>query len=161
MWTPKKQHTREGFEYHLGVNHLGHFYLANLLTPKLIESRPSRLIVVACRDYQKGLINYDDLNSSESYDKESAYNQSKLASVMCALELGERLKSSGVTVTCVDPGYVHSDLMRYSSVHRSPYSPVSLFFKAFLKTPLMGAQSIVYASVVETERCDLNGKYIR
>lgn len=160
MWTPKKL-TREGFEYHLGVNHLGHFCLTSLLTPKLVESRPSRVLVLACRDYQKSsAINFEDLNSSSSYDESRAYNQSKLASVMFALELSERLRDKGVSVTCVDPGYVYSDLMRHSSVYKSPYSPISLFFKAMLKTPLMGAQSVVYASVVEGGR-DLNGKYIR
>lgn len=159
MWTPKKL-TREGFEFHLGVNHLGPFYLTSLLTPKLIESQPSRVIIVACRDYQKGAINFEDLNASTSYDESKAYNQSKLANVMCGLDLSERLKDKGVSVTFVDPGYVHTDLMRHSSVYKSPYSPVSLFFKAMLKTALMGAQSVVYASVVETNR-DLNGKYIR
>ena len=79
---------------------------------------------------------------------------------MYGLELSERLKDKGVSVMFVDPGYVYTDLMRHSSVYKSPYSPVSLFFKAMLKTALMGAQSVVYASVVETNRY-LNGKYIR
>lgn len=79
---------------------------------------------------------------------------------MSALELADRVRDKGVSVVCVDPGYVHSDLMRYSSVYKSPYSPVSLFFKAFLKTPLMGAQSVVFASVRE-DVDKLNGSYIR
>jgi NAD(P)-dependent dehydrogenase (short-subunit alcohol dehydrogenase family) len=105
MWNPKK-HTKEGFESHLGVNHLGHFYLTNLLLPKLLQSSPSRIVVVTCRDYQKGVINFDDLNGAKSYDEEIAYNQSKLANVLFALELNTRLKEKHVTVNCVDPGYV-------------------------------------------------------
>lgn len=163
MWSPKK-HTKEGFEYHLGVNHLGHFYLTNLLMDKLRASSPSRVVVLACRDYLKAAqIDFADLNASSHYDAAHAYNQSKLAAVMCALELAERERDvvkSGVSVACVDPGYVHSDLMRNSSVYKSPYSPVSLFFKAFLKTPLMGAQSVVFACVHEPAD-NLNAAYIR
>lgn len=159
MWCPKS-YTKEGFEKHLGVNHLGHFYLTNLLLPKLIESSPSRIVVLTSRDHIKGRINFEDLNSSKNYNEEEAYNQSKLANVLFTTELSDRLKGTNVTVNSVDPGYVYSDLMRYSSVYKSPYSPVSLFFKVFLKTPEMGAQSVIYTSVskrFETE----TGKYIR
>lgn len=159
MWGPKSL-TKEGFERHLGVNHLGHFYLTNLLLPKLIESSPSRIVVLSSRDHMKGKINFEDLNSSKKYNEEDAYNQSKLANVLFANELSERLKETGVTVNCVDPGYVYTDLMRNSSVYKSPYSPISLFFKVFLKTPEMGAQPVVYACVSKRYEIE-TGKYIR
>lgn len=159
MWHPKG-YTKEGFETHFGVNHLGHFYLTNLLLPVLKYSYPSRVVVLTSRDHLKGKINFEDLNSAKNYNEEDAYNQSKLANVLFAQELSDRLKGTGVTANCVDPGYVYTDLMRYSSVYKSPYSPISFGFKMFLKTPKMGAQPVVFACVCK-EIEDITGKYFR
>eukprot|EP00962_Isochrysis_galbana_P056728 scaffold28822_cov129-Isochrysis_galbana.AAC.1 len=39
--------TAEGFEETIGVNHLGHFLLAQLLTPTLSKSPRARLVITA------------------------------------------------------------------------------------------------------------------
>ena len=44
-------HTVDGIERHFAVNHLGHYYLANLLIDTLRESQPSRLVVVASESH--------------------------------------------------------------------------------------------------------------
>lgn len=97
MWN-KKSITKDGFETHFGVNHLGHFYLTNLLLEKLKYSKPSRIVIVSCRDYVKGKLNFNDLNSSKNYNEEEAYNQSKLANVLFMHHLSDLLKETGVTV---------------------------------------------------------------
>lgn len=44
--------TEDGFEMTFQVNHLGHFYLVKLLTPILIESAPSRVVVLSSESHR-------------------------------------------------------------------------------------------------------------
>lgn len=97
--------TKDGFEMHLGVNHLGHFLLTNLLLDMLKASAPSRVVVVSSiAEWIFGKIKRDDLNSEKSYSKWGAYGQSKLANVLFTRELAKRLEGTGVTANCCHPG---------------------------------------------------------
>ena len=128
--------------------------------PKLKSSNDSRILIVSCADHLKGEINFEDLNSAKNYNADFAYNQSKLANVLFGMELSERLKDTGVTVNCVIPGYTYTDHMKNASVYKSPYSPVSFFFKIFLKTPIFAAQTVVFASVSPRLE-NVTGKFVR
>ena len=48
-------------------------------------------MVVTCSAHQKGEINKEDLNFTKKYDATAAYNQSKLANVLFARELGRQM----------------------------------------------------------------------
>ena len=108
--TGDRRETANGFEQMFGVNHLGHFHLTNLLTPTLIESAPSRVVVVASVAHRWALrgLPHDDLQSSRRFSGSRAYGRSKLANVLHARELARRLDGTGVTVNAVHPGSVNS-----------------------------------------------------
>ena len=69
----------------------------------------SRIIVVSSTDHFRGEINWDDVNykmisKSTPYDAAKAYYQSKLANIMHANQLTNRLEGTGVSVFAVHPG---------------------------------------------------------
>ncbi|GLV36495.1 uncharacterized protein CBL_08008 [Carabus blaptoides fortunei] len=148
MRTPYTK-TKDGFEMQLGVNHLGHFLLTNLLLDKLKSSAPSRIINVSSIAHYRGNINTTDLNSEKEYDKASAYSQSKLANILFTKELAERLKASGVTVNAVHPGLVDTEIIRHMSFFNSWFSKIFLkpFMWPFIKSPRQGAQTTIYAAL--------------
>ncbi|XP_067845380.1 retinol dehydrogenase 13-like isoform X2 [Heptranchias perlo] len=84
--------TQDGFEMQLGVNHLGHFLLTNLLLEKLKNSGNGRIINVSSLAHIVGQIDFNDLNwEKKKYDTKAAYCQSKLANVLFTKELAKRL----------------------------------------------------------------------
>ena len=108
----KAQMTQQGFEMQIGVNHLSHFLLTQLLLPTLIETGESRVITVSSMLHQKGAIDFESFRGGGRYSAQKAYGQSKLANVLFALELAERLKHTSVTSNVLHPGGVATDIVR-------------------------------------------------
>ena len=112
MASPRR-YTADGFELHLGTNHLGHFALTNLLLP-LMEGRDDARVVTVSSNAHKTVrhIAFDNLNGDHRYFRWNAYGQSKLANLMFALELDRRLHDEGSTVKSLaaHPGYTATNL---------------------------------------------------
>lgn len=146
--------TVDGFEMHIGVNHLGHFLLTSLLIGLLKRSAPARIVVVSSLAHNFGWIRFHDLHSQGSYNSGLAYCQSKLANVLFTRELASRLKGTNVTVNSVHPGTVNSDLTRHSTLMTILFT----VFSVFLKTPREGAQTSIYCAIAE-ELHSISGKH--
>ncbi|KAK2533278.1 retinol dehydrogenase 12-like protein [Columba livia] len=84
--------TADGFETHLGVNHLGHFLLTFLLLERLKQSAPARIVNVSSLAHHVGRIRFHDLHGEKSYNRGLAYCHSKLANVLFTRELARRLQ---------------------------------------------------------------------
>ncbi|KAI3523062.1 hypothetical protein L1887_01118 [Cichorium endivia] len=118
------QLSQDGIEMQFATNHLGHFYLTNLLLDKMkntasstgIEGRIINLSSVAhLHTYEEG-IKFDSINDEKIYSDKKAYGQSKLAGILHANELSRRLQEEGVniTVNSVHPGLIMTNLMKHS-----------------------------------------------
>ena len=95
---PTQRLTVDGFESMLGTNHYGHFVLCGLLFPR-IEASKGRIVVVSSLGYNMGIktIQFDDMNWDKNYHQNKTYSQSKLAQMMFAYELQDRLTARGKT----------------------------------------------------------------
>lgn len=114
---PSRKLTVDGFESQLGTNHYGHFVLCGLLFDRIEESA-GRIVVVASLGYKMGLrtIQFDDMNWDANYSANPAYSQSKLAQMMFAYELQDRVAAAGkrVEVYVCHPGSSKTSLISTS-----------------------------------------------
>ena len=106
----QRQLTVQGLEYTFGVNHLGPFYLTNLLLERLRAGAPSRVINVTSVGHHAAWhgMRFEDLQSEKGYEAMEAYCRSKLANILFTRELAKRLAGTGVTANAVHPGPVRS-----------------------------------------------------
>jgi retinol dehydrogenase 14 len=95
--------TADGLEHTFAVNHLAAFLLTDLLLDRLKASAPARVVTVSSGAQSMGKIDFEDLQGERTYSGQTAYNQSKLASVMFTYELARRLEGTGVTATVLIP----------------------------------------------------------
>ena len=100
--------TEEGFEGHIGINHLGHFLLTNLLLDAIKRSPSGRIVTVGSVVYETVKeFDFDGLSKTAKTNaqglKNESYNQSKLANVLFTVALSNRLKGTNVTanIMCV------------------------------------------------------------
>jgi len=109
MWS-KRSTTVQGFEQHFGVNHLGHFYLTNLLLPRLKSSAPARVINLSSVGHNWSVfgMRWTDMQFNRFYYSMGAYSQSKLANILFTRGLARRLDPAVVTANAAHPGPVRS-----------------------------------------------------
>lgn len=146
--------TVDGFETHFGVNQLGPYLFTELLLPKLRASAPARIVIVASRAHIRVKnVGLDAVRRpTPSMTGFRQYAQSKLANVLWARELGERLSGAGVTTYAVHPGVIASDIWR-----RVP-APLRFIAKLFMKNNEEGAATSLYCATAP-ELAQHTGRY--
>ena len=118
--------TQDGFEYHVGVNHIGHAHLTQMLLGDLKSTAaksPSGSRIVSVSSFaesgapESGMV-FDQWVPQngimpETYEDGLAYGQSKLANLMYARELSSQLNGTGVSAYACHPGIIATELTRY------------------------------------------------
>jgi NAD(P)-dependent dehydrogenase (short-subunit alcohol dehydrogenase family) len=152
----KRQLTKDGYELQFGVNHLGHFLLTNLLLDELKKSNSARIINVASGAHKIGKINFDDINLTKKYSTFGSYAQSKLANVLFTFELSRRLQKTNITVNCLHPGGVGTNIAldRESGFRKI----ITYIMGLVLMTPEKGAQTSIYLATSNDVE-GITGKY--
>ncbi|KAK7750490.1 hypothetical protein SLS62_007569 [Diatrype stigma] len=172
----KRIQTSEGIEETWMVNYLANFHLLGILSPALKAQpfdRDVRVILPTCSSY----ISSPPL--SEALDKKkwtptTAYARSKLALMVFGQAFQKHLDAykrpdqlpMNAKVIFVDPGYTRTLGMRRWLTRGTLWGLIvylATYFLSwlFLKSPEMGAQSILYAVMDPTLRRESGGKFIK
>ena len=142
----RRRLTPDGLEYTFAVDHLAPFLLTSLLLDRLRSSAPARVVTVSSIAHLYGRLDLNDLQGERRFRGRAAYAAAKLANVLFAFELAERLQGSGVTSNCLHPGAVNTKLLRHG------------WLVPFGASPSLGARTSVYlASAPEVEH--VTGEY--
>ncbi len=144
--------TADGFEMHVGVNHLGHFALTGLVFDALHAADDPRVVIHSSGMHTRGRIDFTDLHGEQTYDPWAAYAQSKLANILFAYELDRRYGDMITSVTC-HPGYAATNLQRRGPEQRG--SKLRLFLvqianRVIAQSTERGALPMLYAATTDT-----------
>lgn len=128
------QKTKDGFEYQMGINHLGHFALSGLLIPALKKAKKARIVTVSSLLHKNGHIDFANFQfeKSRSYKPDTAYARSKLANLLFGLELDRKLKAAKLDIQSlvVHPGISRTNLfteMKKDFIQRQIMKVIQVF----------------------------------
>jgi NAD(P)-dependent dehydrogenase (short-subunit alcohol dehydrogenase family) len=131
VMTPATRHTTaDGLELQFGTNFLGHFALVARILP-LLRAGHARVTTQASFGARAGRIHWADLQGT-GYQPWKAYNQSKLAIMLFALELDRRSRAAGwgLVSNVAHPGLTSTNLQASGpNLGRSRPAPLDRLFK--------------------------------
>jgi retinol dehydrogenase-14 len=149
-----RRETADGLEEQFGVNHIGHF----MLTLRLLDlmKHGSRIVIVSSGAHKVGKIHFEDYNLEKGFNAVKAYGQSKLANLLFARELANRMKDRGITVNCCHPGAVATSMGvdRVTGFGKT----ITGALKSIFLTPEEGAKTAIYLAT-SPEGGKVTGKY--
>ncbi|WP_045747812.1 oxidoreductase [Actinoplanes rectilineatus] len=105
--------TRDGFEMHFGVNHLGTFALTGLMLPHLLAGREPRVVTVGSEGHRARRFDFANLDARQGYRASDAYVWSKRANLLFAVELQRRAARAGWALRsmAVAPGLTRTNIL--------------------------------------------------
>ena len=155
LFSLRRQTTMDGFELTFGTNHLGPFLLTNLLLDVMNKSAPTRIINVSSAAHYRGRMNFNDLQSEQDYNGFRVYCNSKLANVLFTYELARRAQDTEITVNCLHPGVIATDLWPTNKWYLASIVPIAKFF---MKSSKKGAQTSIHLAC-SPALAQVSGKY--
>lgn len=119
----------------MGVNHLGHFLLTNLLLDSLKAGSPSRVVTVASFFYSMAQLDINDLMLQKATDlgvgNMRPYANSKLANMLFTKGLAKILEGTEVRAYAVCPGMTNTNVFRTQPSIKNFFTRLSIKFVGF------------------------------
>ncbi|KAJ2984314.1 hypothetical protein NQ176_g61 [Zarea fungicola] len=154
-------------ESQFATNHLGHFLFTNLIMDKLLAAEAPRVVNVSSDGHRLSHIRWDDYNfdNGRTYNRWTAYGQSKTANILFSRSLAGRLGSKGLVSHSLHPGVINTHLadhlVEFESLKDADRSLGNKEgWEDFMwKTPDQGAATHVFAAF-EPSLKENNGTYL-
>lgn len=136
------EHTEDGLERTMAVNHLSHFLLTLLLEERLRRAG-ARVVNVSSGGHRGGKLRRRSLEEifrgEGSYNGWQAYADSKAAQVLFTRELQRRWGGDGVAAFAVHPGVLSTAIW---DRNRTFAMLVARIMKPFMDSPEVGGRSV-------------------
>ena len=144
---PPKTLNSQGYEIQFAVNHLSHMLLTLKLIPLLEKIKNSRIVTVTSLAQFFGKVGWKNLKAELYYNKQESYATSKLANIMFALELSQKLQEKNILSTAAHPGIAKTNLFNAQRPNPSKFEKLSLeLFSPIFQSAEMGALPQLYAA---------------
>jgi dehydrogenase/reductase SDR family protein 12 len=152
---PSRVETEEGIELTFATHVVGPFLLTKLLRTALAAAGGARVVWVSSGGMYTRRLNLEDCNweRRRPYDGVIAYAETKRAQVVLADMWAEELRTDGIVVNSMHPGWadtpgVQSSIPRFHRVTR-----------VILRTPAQGADTIVWLAASDGA-AELTGQFV-
>ncbi|KAK5172372.1 uncharacterized protein LTR77_004011 [Saxophila tyrrhenica] len=150
--------SKEGYEIHIGVNHLGHALLTQLLLPKLLHTTTlgdSDVRVVVTTSLMahrsapsKGIVLSEAFNADAFDSASQRYGHSKLANILFARKLAQLYPS--ITAVSQHPGIVQTDGYAKADGVKVPHFVIAPFLWLSGVKPEKGAHNTLWCASGES-----------
>ena len=107
-----RQLSPDKIEQTMAVNYLAPFKLTMGLLPLLKNAGVARIVNVCSALYSRGKIDLSDLFMDRRFNGGAAYATSKLLLVLFTYTLARQLEDTHITVNCLHPGVIATDVFR-------------------------------------------------
>ncbi|XP_061177286.1 retinol dehydrogenase 14-like [Saccostrea echinata] len=149
----EQEYTEDGYEIMFQVNYLGHFLLISKLLPVMLGSGDDcRLVLVSSEAHRAASFDLEKAqgkhHTKENFKRLLYYGNSKLYQIMQMYSLNRRLQNTNVTVNCIHPGIVETEISR-SFTELQLWRVFFQLSKAVgkTKTPFEGAKTLITAAI--------------
>jgi NAD(P)-dependent dehydrogenase (short-subunit alcohol dehydrogenase family) len=156
-FVPADQVTEDGFEITTGTNHMGHWYLTQLLVDRLKASTPARIVwVTSPSETSTPDIDWNNLEGIGKQSDLTMYGLTKLYNVLAIKEFQKRLAGTGVETFAAQPGIAKTEI--FGKIDTGVAKPMATVLAnvgpVIGQTAEEGARAVVYAAT----NPDMEGK---